>query len=61
MHVWARGHLVRTVGIDRTVIQNDMKEREEEENREGQLRVWNDAANASIGSCRRFQSDRQGW
>ena len=35
MHVWARGYLVRTMGIDRTVIQNDMKEQEDEDNREG--------------------------
>jgi hypothetical protein len=59
MHVCARGCLVRTVGIDRTVIQNDMKEQEQEQeqNREGQLRVWNDAANDSVGTCHRFQSD----
>ena len=31
MHLWARGYLVRTAGIDSTVIQNDMKEQEDEE------------------------------
>jgi hypothetical protein len=31
MHVWERGYLVRTAGIDSTVIQNDMKEQEDEE------------------------------
>jgi hypothetical protein len=41
------------------VVQKYLKERAEERNREEELRLWNDAANNIVRSCRRFQSDRQ--
>ena len=42
MHIWARGYFVSTVGIDRDVIKNYVKEQQEDQIREEQLRIWKD-------------------
>jgi REP element-mobilizing transposase RayT len=42
MHIWSRGYLVSTVGVDSTVIHNDVKEQVEEQIREEQIRLWRD-------------------
>jgi REP element-mobilizing transposase RayT len=42
MHIWDRGYFVSTGGIDREVIRNYVKEQQEDQLREGQLRLWKD-------------------
>ena len=42
MHIWARGYFVSTGGIDREVIRNYVKEQQEDQLREDQLRLWKD-------------------
>ena len=42
MHIWARGYFVSTVGIDRDVIKNYVKDQQEDQIREEQLRLWKD-------------------
>ena len=42
MHIWARGYFVSTVGIDREIIKNYVKEQREDQLREEQLRLWKD-------------------
>ena len=43
LHVWARGYFVSTVGIDREVIRNYVKDQQENQIREEQLRLWKDS------------------
>jgi len=42
MHIWARGYFVSTVGIDRETIRQYVKNQEEDQHREEQLRLWKD-------------------
>ena len=42
MHVWARGYFVSTVGIDREIIKNYVRNQEEEQINEDQMRIWKD-------------------
>jgi putative transposase len=42
MHIWARGYFVSMVGIDRTVIQNYVKEQADEQIQEEQMNLWKD-------------------
>jgi putative transposase len=42
MHIWARGYFVSTVGIDRDIIKNYVKDQQEDQIREEQLRLWKD-------------------
>ena len=42
MHVWARGYFVSTVGIDREVIRGYVRNQEEEQLNEEQIRIWKD-------------------
>ena len=42
LHIWARGYFVSTVGIDRETIKNYVKEQQEDQIREEQLRIWRD-------------------
>jgi len=42
MHIWARGYFVSTVGIDRDIIQNYVRQQQEDEVRSEQLRLWRD-------------------
>ena len=42
MHIWARGYFVSTVGIDREIIRQYVKEQEDDQIREEQLRLWKD-------------------
>ncbi len=42
MHIWARGYFVSTVGIDRDIIKNYVKEHVTSQIREDQLRIWKD-------------------
>ena len=42
MHIWARGYFVSTVGIDRDIIQNYVRQQQEDEIRSEQLRLWRD-------------------
>jgi putative transposase len=42
MHIWARGYFVGTVGVDREIIKNYVKEQHEDQIREEQLRLWKD-------------------
>jgi len=42
MHIWARGYFVSTVGIDRDVVKNYVKEQMETQIREDQLKLWRD-------------------
>ena len=42
MHIWARGYFVSTVGIDREIIKNYVKEHVTNQIREDQLKIWKD-------------------
>jgi putative transposase len=42
MHIWARGYFVSTVGIDRDIIKNYVKENVTNQIREDQLKIWKD-------------------
>jgi putative transposase len=42
MHLWARGYFVSTAGVDRDVIRNYVKEQQEDQMKEDQLRLWRD-------------------
>ena len=42
MHIWARGYFVSTVGIDRNIIKNYVKEHVTNQIREDQLKIWKD-------------------
>ena len=42
MHIWARGYFVSTVGIDREIIKNYVKEHVKSQIREDQLKIWKD-------------------
>ena len=42
MHIWARGYFVSTVGIDREIIENYVKEHVTNQIREDQLKIWKD-------------------
>ena len=42
MHLWARGYFVSTVGIDRDIIKQYVKEQVDNQIREDQLRLWRD-------------------
>jgi len=44
LHIWARGYFVSTVGIDRDVIRNYVKEQQDNQIREDQLRLWRDSS-----------------
>jgi len=44
LHLWARGYFVSTVGIDREVIRNYVKDQQENQIREEQLRLWKDSS-----------------
>jgi putative transposase len=39
LHIWARGYFVSTVGIDRKVIRRYVKEQQEDQIREDQLKL----------------------
>ena len=42
MHIWARGYFVSTVGVDREVIKQYVRQQEDNEIRGEQLRLWKD-------------------
>ena len=42
MHIWARGYFVSTVGIDRDIIKDYVKEHVTNQIREDQLKIWKD-------------------
>ena len=42
LHIWARGYVVSTVGIDSATIQKYVKEQVESQMREEQLSLWRD-------------------
>jgi len=42
MHIWARGYFVSTVGIDREVIRQYVKNQQNDQIHEDQLRLWKD-------------------
>ena len=44
LHLWARGYFVSTVGIDRDVIKSYVKEQQDNQIRETQLRLWRDSS-----------------
>ena len=44
LHIWARGYFVSTVGIDRDVILQYVKNQIETQIREEQLRIWKDGS-----------------
>ena len=44
LHIWARGYFVSTVGIDRDVIRRYVKEQQDNQIREEQLRLWKDSS-----------------
>ena len=43
MHIWARGYFVSTVGIDRDIIKQYVKNQQDSQLREEQLRIWKDS------------------
>jgi putative transposase len=43
LHIWARGYFVSTVGIDGDVIKNYVKNQQDNQIREEQLRLWKDS------------------
>ena len=42
LHIWARGYFVSTVGIDRDVIKQYVRQQQDDEMRGEQLRLWKD-------------------
>jgi putative transposase len=44
LHIWARGYFVSTIGIDREVIRKYVKEQQDNQIREAQLRLWRDSS-----------------
>ena len=42
MHLWARGYFVSTVGVNSEIIRNYVKEQQDDQFREEQLRLWKD-------------------
>ena len=42
LHIWARGYFVSTVGIDRDVIQQYVRQQQDDEMRGEQLCLWKD-------------------
>jgi len=42
MHLWARGYFVSTVGVNSEIIRNYVKEQQEDQFREEQVRLWKD-------------------
>lgn len=42
LHIWARGYFVSTVGIDREVIKQYVRQQQDDEMRGEQLRLWKD-------------------
>jgi putative transposase len=42
LYIWARGYFVSTVGIDRDVIQQYVRQQQDDEMRGEQLRLWKD-------------------
>ena len=48
LHVWARGYFVNTVGIDREVIKRYVKEDQEQQIREDQLRPGTRTSHAGV-------------
>ena len=42
LHIWARGYFVSTVGIDRDVIKQYVRQQQDDEMRGEQLRIWKD-------------------
>jgi putative transposase len=42
MHIWARGYFVSTAGVDRDVIRKYIKEQQDDQLKEDQLRLWRD-------------------
>jgi putative transposase len=42
MHIWARGYFVSTVGVDREVIKQYVRQQQDNEIRGEQLRLWKD-------------------
>jgi putative transposase len=42
LHIWARGYFVSTVGIDREIIKNYVRQQQDAEIRGEQLRLWKD-------------------
>jgi putative transposase len=42
MHIWTRGYFVSTVGVDGEVIRRYVKEQQEEQIRQEQLKFWRD-------------------
>jgi len=43
LHLWARGYFVDTVGVNRETIKKYVREQEEVQIREEQLRIWRDS------------------
>jgi len=43
MHLWARGYFVDTIGINRETIKKYIRQQEETQFRELQLRIWRDS------------------
>lgn len=41
-HMWARGYFVSTVGLDRETIRNYVRNQEQEQAAEEQMRLWRD-------------------
>ena len=44
LHIWPRGYFVSTVGIGREVIRKYVKEQQDNQIREAQLRLWRDSS-----------------
>ncbi len=44
LYIWARAYFVSTVGIEREVIKRYVREQQEEQIREDQLRLWKDSS-----------------
>ena len=42
MHIWARGYFVTTVGMNSETIRKHIRNQEEEQLKEDQLRIWKD-------------------
>jgi putative transposase len=60
LHIWSRGYFVSTVGIDREVIRGYVKEQQEDQIREDQLKLWKDNSERHCQELLSSEYHRQG-
>ncbi len=43
LHIWARGYFVSTVGIDRDIIKQYVRNQQDAQMQKEELRIWKDS------------------